>query len=246
MVLRLAAVSLVAALALAGCGSSSDEGADTPQAAATVTETALPSDAAGELSSGAASGSSSAQPGDGASAGASGSSAAATTGTTGTPQSASAAPTAPSGPIGLDTTVHDNGLGHTIEFEEAVRSFPAPKSSQALVDQGDELVLVKVRVTAGEKYYVTVGQDDFVFGVEGSQYPGMSMATDDIKKAMRRAGYPPLADVDAGQTGEGWVAGFVRPAGSPQAYVGYRRLAYHVSGGGSIPAKTWKVTLPLG
>lgn len=219
--LRLAAIVAVAALGLAGCGSSSADTDGAPSAQVTVTETAPPPDASSTEASSSTS--------------------------TGTPSDMpSAGVTPPTGPIPLDSTIHDKGLGHTIMFEDVVRRFPAPKSSQALVDQGDELVLVKVKVTAGEKYYVTLGQDDFTFGVDGSDYPGMSMATPAIKRAMRKAGYPPLAEVDAGTSGEGWVAGFVRPAGSAKAYVAYHRLAYQVSGGGSIPAKTWKVTLPVG
>jgi len=221
--LRLAVVPVLAAVALAGCGSSSEDSAApaTPSVTTTVTATASPdAEASGE-----------ALP-------------------TVTPSTAPSAPstqaTVPSAPIDLDETIRDKGLGHTIAVEQVVRSFPAPASAHGLVDQGDELVLVKVKVTAGRKYYASVGPDDFVFGVAGSSEVGTALTSGEVATAMTKAGDPPLGDVDAGKTAEGWVAGVVRPAGSAQAYVGYRRLAYHVAGGGSIPAKTWKVTLPQG
>lgn len=229
MLLRLAAASLLA-LSLTGCGSSSQE-ATGPTSTPTVTATALPSGSSSASMSPAATASTSASP------------SADVASSSSTSPSTGAIRTAPSGPLPIGATIKDHGLGHTVVLEQAVRNFPAPKAAKA--PQGSELVLVQVRITAGKKYYVTAGPDDFVFGVKGGSEstPTSERA---VAKAMTKAGYPPLKQVAAGSTGEGWVAGYVSPAGSPQAYVGYHRLAYQISGGGSVPAKTWKVSLPTG
>lgn len=233
-----AALATFAVIGLAGCGSSDSASTDsagstgdTPSAGVSTPADAGSDAASDAPSAGAAGQSDSAgQPSD-----ASGDQ----------PQAgASTAPAPAKGsPISLGAkTVKDSALGNTIVFEQVVRDFPIPAEYSAMSD--NELVLVKVKVTAGSKFYMTLGQSDFEFGVEGSDYPGQQNSADGITKAMKAAGYTPLADVEEGKSGEGWVPGYVRPIDSGKAYIAYHRLSYSTSTGGKIPEKTWKVTLP--
>ena len=233
MKLRLALVAAVATVTtfgLSACGSS--DGSDTSAADSTpsVTDTAVPSDTTSSDTAGTDTTPSETAPTDIPS-------------DTAAPSDATSAGSGPGTPIPLSATVHDNALGHTIVFEQVVRNFPVPSAASAMSDH--ELVLVKVKVTAGTKYYSSVGQGDFEFGIPGVEYAGQQSSATAVTNAMKAAGYTPLADVESGKTGEGWVAGFIKPPGSAKAYIDYHRLSYSTSGGGSIPEKTWKVTLPL-
>ncbi|RYJ05336.1 MAG: hypothetical protein EON52_12100 [Actinomycetales bacterium] len=135
--------------------------------------------------------------------------------------------------------ITDDKLGHTIQAEAIVRSFPFPESMSAVEERGDtELVLVKVKATAAEKYYASVTGGDFRVGPKDAELPA-TQTTSTVETEMKAAGYEPLEDVKPGTSGEGWVAFAVRDASDPLFFT-YKRLAYN---GGDIPEKEFVVEL---
>ncbi len=160
---------------------------------------------------------------------------------TGTPS----APAASGAKIAVGTTVTDDILDNKAVVVSVIRNFPIPAAASAIKARGDELVLVEVKVTAGSKYYAGMGDSDFTWGVQGKQYSGEAAGSDAVHAAMTAAGHTPLAAVDTGKSGTGWIAGFLKPAGSDKAYVALRRVAAKGSDGTDIPKKEFPVTLPL-
>lgn len=159
--------------------------------------------------------------------------------------STSSAPAASGTKIAVGTTVTDDILDNKVTVVSVIRNFPIPAAASAIKARGDELVLVEVKVTAGSKYYAGMMDSDFTWGVQGKQYSGEGADSDAVHAAMTAAGHPPLAAVDTGKSGTGWIAGFLKPAGSDKAYVALRRVAAKGSDGTDIPKKEFPVTLPL-
>lgn len=148
-----------------------------------------------------------------------------------------------SGAAGEETAVKaevltDDVLGHTSTATAIVRNFPFPETMAAVADRGDtELVLVKLKITAGEEFRASVTESDFRILTSDSKEPNSS--TSAPHEAMKAAGYPPLEKVSPGASGEGWVAFTVTDA-TDELILQYKRLAYN---GGEIPEKTWETLL---
>jgi hypothetical protein len=151
---------------------------------------------------------------------------------------------AASEPIAVGKTVTDPDLGDKVVVKNVVRNFPIPASAQAMADNGNELVLVEMEVSVGEKYYSNIDSSSFTWGVGTEEYSGQSASQPDVQSAMKAAGYTPLETVRTGESGSGWVAGFLKKPNDPAGYVAYRRVELRGSDGKSFPEKSWPVTLP--
>ncbi|MEO6532550.1 MAG: hypothetical protein ABIO06_03135, partial [Pseudolysinimonas sp.] len=122
--------------------------------------------------------------------------------------------------------------------------FPKPAS----ISLDGEVILVQITATAGSKYYA--GWSDsaaLLFNGAGTLYNPFDL--DSLEAPMTAAGYPPFwvanknAEVDTATTGvSSWVVFIVGDPKGP-LYFATRHGAATTSGGGSIPAGTFKVKI---
>lgn len=144
-------------------------------------------------------------------------------------------------------TITDDVLGHTITATDIVRGFPWTSEQTAFSDRpGAEQILVKVHVTAGDRFFSTMDCSSLRMvaeGVPSDTYPTSSnVALPSLAEAMTAAGYPPLAAVDQGEWETGWCS-FAMTDPSPVLDLEYLRLAYGTNFGENIEERTWTVAL---
>jgi len=134
-------------------------------------------------------------------------------------------------------------MGDHVVAESLVRNFPTPASMSAVSDR--EIVLVKMNVKAGSKYYAG-WQSGSLQIVTPDGDTKSSSTTPGLTDAMTAAGYPPFpngGNVDTGKTGSGWAGFVVQQKNSPTLTLRMKRLAATTSGGQTIPAKNFDVPL---
>ncbi|BCJ34348.1 hypothetical protein Athai_18510 [Actinocatenispora thailandica] len=166
--------------------------------------------------------------------------------TSAAPSSATPAPstggTGAGKPVAVHETITDPVMGDKVLVRQVVRDFPVPASMSAVADR--EIVLVQVRATAGSKYYAGWQATSLSVVANGEENPETS--TDALIAAMKRAGYPPMADdgdLDTGKSGGGWLAFVVDPEDVPRLTLRMKRPAATTSDGGSISAHDFDVPL---
>lgn len=224
--LFLVPAGVVALAVLGACGSSSDSAADTSSASsapsASSTPSAPSSAAATEMSSAAA---------GSASAG----------GSTGAPGSAG-------GAVQVGKTISDPVFGNDFLVEKVVpsASLPADFVSKWAGLQGDDnqFLLVKVKATAGTKYYGTAGAGDlFIKNTQDSFNFAESDDLTGLSDVLASEGYSPmLKDAETGKSSEGWIFYNLNHKESKLTLVLHRN-AYGTSDGKNIPEKDFELPL---
>ena len=157
---------------------------------------------------------------------------------------ASPTSTSASGVIPVDATVVDSDLGDSIHVTGIVRNFPKPDS----IKLDGEVILVQITATAGSKYYAGWSDSSaLLFNGAGKQYNPFDL--DSLEAPMTAAGYIPFwvanknDEIDTATTGvSSWVVFIVDDAKGPLSFA-TRHGAATTSGGGSIPAGTFKVKI---
>lgn len=144
----------------------------------------------------------------------------------------------------IDRTITDHALGHTITIEAIIPGWDGLDGleTQYPALDGATVWLVKAKVTAGDKYYASVGPLDLhlVQGDQEATATSISAWTD----RMKAAGHEPLEDAGHGQTKEGWLLYAMRnTTGTAGATIRYSRLAYHTDSG--IRIDPWTGDIPL-
>lgn len=136
-----------------------------------------------------------------------------------------------------DTLMGDKGT--VVEYVSGYQPSAASKSKFSALEDED-VVLVHVKVTAGSKYYTTLGATSFrLTGTENGIDQASTTILDDEIKA---AGYPPLEDAETGKSSDGWLV-FTPDKGLEKLVLRYKRLAATTSDGQSIPAKNFDIPL---
>lgn len=149
-------------------------------------------------------------------------------------------------PVAVHRVIHDPVMGDRVVVQRFVRDFPVPAAMSAVPDR--EIVLVRVTVTAGSKYYAGWDTSSLSIVTPGGGVNDES-ETDDLDAAMIKAGYRPFpdtGDVDTGKTAGGWVPFVVDPKDSPRLTLQMKREAATTSDGKTLPAKTFAVRLVSG
>jgi hypothetical protein len=172
------------------------------------------------------------------------SSAAAPTSSTAAPTT-SAAVDAASKPVPVNKSASDPVFGSKFTVLSYIRNYQVPAASKqkysALEDE--EVILVQLKVTAGKKYYVSFGPDDFYLtntkngydeGESNSLLEGVIGEQSNLKV---------LEDASAGETSTGWVIFTPKKDGLKSLTLRYKRLAAGTSNGKTIPAKN--IDIPL-
>jgi hypothetical protein len=136
--------------------------------------------------------------------------------------------------MAINKSASDAFYGDRWTVLSAVRHFPVPAS---LFDNPDlEIVLVKVQVTAGKKYYESFGEDSFSL-LDSRGDPGTD-GPDLVHAAMTKAGYSPdLKDVDEGKSDTGWLAFEMNMPNSATLTLRYMQYKSKLASGKIIPAK---------
>lgn len=150
---------------------------------------------------------------------------------------AKSAAAAPGKPIPVNQTIDDPELGDHVVVESVVHDFPTPPSMSAVSNR--EIVLVKVNVTAGDKYYAGWQSSSLEIVTPEGDTNSSSTATG-LTGAMTAAGYTPFpndGDLATGKSGTGWVGFVVQKKDSPTLTLRMQRLDATTSDGKSIPAK---------
>ncbi len=147
-------------------------------------------------------------------------------------------------PVGQ--TLTDPELGTVVEVIGWVDSFEVSTETKENFTalQDGHVILVHVKVTAGDKYYNSVGPGDFRVNAAGNDIPVTANHTV-LAGDMEAAGYAPLPDsTSQGETAEGWVGFVFRPSyTAPYEFV-LKRLSYRTSDGATIPEELFTCALP--
>lgn len=140
--------------------------------------------------------------------------------------------------------ITDDQMGHVVQADEIVRSFPWSDAQSGLADRDDnEQVLVHVGVTAGTKFYSGVDCSSLAVFAHGKHESWESQGTTPvIEDEMQAAGYPALQRVEDGDSGEGWCAYSVTDPSDQLDFV-YKRNAAAANDGTVITKKDFVVEL---
>ena len=124
--------------------------------------------------------------------------------------------------------VRDPVLGHRVRVTRVIRSFPIPATYAELRGR-EELVLLRVRLTAGTRYTDGLDVGDLRL-IADDREPGRP-PTELFDEAAERAGHDTLGtSVDPGNTDTGWLAFLVAPADATTLTLRYSRPASEVPG----------------
>ncbi|RII43708.1 hypothetical protein DWB68_00260 [Galactobacter valiniphilus] len=127
---------------------------------------------------------------------------------------------------------------------QLLRNFPRLEGR----DEGREIVLLKLKVTASDKYTGGVDCSAVKPLTKTHEETYESNGTTVYDAAMAKAGYPVLERVSKGESAEGWCAYVVQNSedtadGDWVLY--HKRLAATINGGGTIEAKEFTVPFKL-
>lgn len=140
----------------------------------------------------------------------------------------------------IKAEITDPALGHTITITQIQRDWPWP-ADYSVPAQVFELVAVKMTWKVGSVYTAWLSPDMFTIG-SGSTYP--NTVDPIIDSVLKAKGYPLLpGKVLHGKTATGWLVFKVEPKDAPKLTLTYTRPKIEVSGGGSLPSKTFSTTL---
>ncbi|QDH10863.1 hypothetical protein FE634_21715 [Nocardioides dongxiaopingii] len=156
------------------------------------------------------------------------------------PEEPSEAPAEGGAPVAVGETITDDVLGDTITVAQVLRDFPAPAEFSGITEDGGELVLVEVEVSAGDEFSGGV-QGGFKLLADGDT---AGSATTIADEAMTAAGYPPFEGVSSGEQGGGWLC-FQVNSRAETYELEYTRAAANIIGSDdSIEEEVWTVALP--
>ncbi|WP_210603669.1 transcriptional regulator [Brevibacterium oceani] len=110
------------------------------------------------------------------------------------------------GEASIGKSFEDPEMQDKIEVLSAVRNFDSSKRATA-IELGGEVVLLKVKITPGQKYSGLIQSGAFKISNDGGAEYRYDQ-TDGLKEEMRAAGYDPFEDVSRrdGGTHQGWIA----------------------------------------
>jgi hypothetical protein len=146
-------------------------------------------------------------------------------------------------PVAVHETLADPLLGDTVSVLALIHDFPAPAGSAAA---GGSVVLVQVRAEVGDRLPLSIRGAAFTLLGAAGAVVGHE-ATASLAPAMAAAGDPPLPgdEVQAGQSGTGWLAFVVSGDPSGPLTLRYQRAAITVVGSGQVlPAVAPTAALP--
>lgn len=144
-------------------------------------------------------------------------------------------------PIAINKSAQSAPYGDSWTVLTLVRGFPVPKRLQAI--QGSEIVLVRVKVTAGTKYATALGAGSFSM-IDGTGRLATPIGAQ-LGPELKAAGFAPLlSDARRGASTTGWLAFRFDAPRAPKLVFRYHQLpAQIVSSGTTIPDAYLPITL---
>ncbi len=152
-------------------------------------------------------------------------------------------PTAPAGPtatVAVRASITDPALGHVITVRQVQRGWAWPQGDTVAAGLF-ELVAVQMTWQAGTAYTASLSPDMFTLG-SGARLPNL---VDPVIDATLVAESMPIlpATLPYGKSATGWLVFKIEPIGAKALSLIYTRPTTVVSGGETIPAKTFTVPL---
>lgn len=152
-------------------------------------------------------------------------------------------PTIPAGPtatVAVHASISDPALGHVITVRQVQRGWPWPQGETVAAGLF-ELVAVQMTWQAGTAYTASLSPDMFTLG-SGSRLPNLVDPV--INPTLVAHSLPILpASLPYGKTATGWLVFKIEPIGAKKLSLIYTRPKTVVTGGETIPSKTF--TAPL-
>jgi hypothetical protein len=145
-------------------------------------------------------------------------------------------------PVAVGKSFTDEQMGEKATVISYVTGFQPSAASKAKFSalEDEQVVLVKVKVTASSKYYDSFGATSFYLtGMKNGIDQASTTILDDDAKA---AGYPPLEDAETGKSSTGWIV-FTPKKDETKLVLRYKRLAAKASDGTKITAKNFDIAL---